>query len=340
MITEFGGVSANEAWLAAAQVLEGRKSSRVQASRCGDTREILRAAISIEDPVQRWVHSRQPAMNLPFSVAEAIWILRGRRDSAFVNYFNRQLPGFAGRVKWYHGAYGFRLKEHYGIDQLERSYEALSCNSDCRQVVLQIWDPRVDMPDRTGSAVADDIPCNIVSILKIRDGKLEWTQIMRSNDFYRGLPYNIAQFTMLQEVLAGWLGVGVGGYFHYADSLHLYDKDREEFLSDEIAENLINADSLRFPKPESDRAFLELESSVEAIIHKSAGIEDLQKLVSLSELHPAHRNLLCVLAAEGIRRRKDPAKAVALMSDFCTNPVFRSMYRDWISRFSIIPIPS
>lgn len=45
---------------------------------------------------------------------------------------------------------------------------------------------------------------------------------MRSNDVHRGLPYNVVQFTTLQEVMAGWLGLEVGGYHHWSDSLHLY----------------------------------------------------------------------------------------------------------------------
>jgi thymidylate synthase len=51
---------------------------------------------------------------------------------------------------------------------------------------------------------------------------------MRSNDAYLGLPHDIFCFTMLQEVMARTLGVGLGSYQHYVGSLHLYDRDRAD----------------------------------------------------------------------------------------------------------------
>ena len=70
--------------------------------------------------------------------------------------------------------------------------------------MLQIWDPCQDLPDQDGKPVSEDIPCNVMALLKIRNGHLYWTQVMRSNDVMRGLPYNIIQFTMLQELFAAW----------------------------------------------------------------------------------------------------------------------------------------
>src|SRR5439155_956769 len=172
----------------------------------------LHAALSIRDSRQRWVASRFPPLNPPFAIAEVIWIICGRQDSKFLNYFNPKLPNFAGTGPTYYGAYGFRLREHFGVDQLERAYRALHSNKDSRQVVLQIWDPRMDLPTESGEPRAPDVPCNLTAILKVRGGRLEWTQVMRSNDLFRGLPHNIVQFTSLQEVIAGWLGLEPGTY--------------------------------------------------------------------------------------------------------------------------------
>ena len=88
----------------------------------------------------------------------------------------------------------------------------------------------LDFPSDNGLPVADDIPCNICSMLKVRNGRLEWSQIMRSNDIFLGLPHNFVQFMTLQEVLAGWIGIEPGTYTHFADSLHLYEKNAERRL--------------------------------------------------------------------------------------------------------------
>ena len=58
----------------------------------------------------------------------------------------------------------------------------------------------------------------------IRQGCLEWLQVMRSNDLIWGTPYNFVQFTSIQEIVAGWLGVEVGNYVHVSDSLHVYQR--------------------------------------------------------------------------------------------------------------------
>lgn len=62
-------------------------------------------------------------------------------------------------------------------------------------------------------------------MFNIRDGRLDWTQIIRSNDIFLGLPHNLVQFTTLHEVMAGWLGVQMGSYNQLSNSLHLYEKD-------------------------------------------------------------------------------------------------------------------
>ena len=197
----------------------------------GSTQEILSFILRIEKPQQRWIVSRFPPYNPAFGLVEFVWIITGNNHSLLPNYWNPSLPKYAGGEQKYHGAYGFRLRNEFGIDQLRRGYEVLSSLPESRQVVLQIWKPEIDLPKADGQPVSKDIPCNVMSLLKLREGRLYWSQIMRSNDVIRGLPYNIIQFTMLQEVMAAWLGVKLGDYIHFADSLHLYQKDLSTFKS-------------------------------------------------------------------------------------------------------------
>ena len=182
----FEGQTANDAWSAAAAKFAG-EIPRAQASRAGSTREILHTAFTIRHPTDRWVFARRPAINPAFAIAETVWILAGRDDSALPNHWNPELPRYTGHGEHYHGAYGHRLRRRFGFDQLERAYLALRNNPVSRQVVLQIWDPNFDFPDEYGQPANQDIPCNVLSMLKVRDGKLEWTQVMRSNDLFTDL---------------------------------------------------------------------------------------------------------------------------------------------------------
>jgi thymidylate synthase len=116
----------------------------------------------------------------------------------------------------------------FGVDQIRYAFESLSAQPHSRQVVLQIWDASSDLPVHAGQPRSQDIPCNICSLLKVREGRLEWTQIMRSNDLKLSWPHNIVQFTTLQEMMAAWLDLELGFYTHYSDSLHVYTNETNE----------------------------------------------------------------------------------------------------------------
>ncbi len=331
MIRLFSGRTADDVWLKVSAALLERDALPKQGSRAGLTQELLHVALSIRYPAERWVVSRQRPINPAFALAEVVWILTGRNDSAFLNYFNSQYPRFAGHGETYHGAYGFRLRKNLGIDQLERAYLALRSRPDSRQVVLQIWDGKVDFPDDNGNPVSEDIPCNVVSLLKVRNGALEWFQIMRSNDLYFGLPYNFVQFTVLQEVMAGWLGLKVHSYNHISDSLHLYERDRMNVVASKPISSEPNTDLLALGKKESDRCFGELGAAADRIIDKTSLPQELALLVARSQLPPAYLNILRVLVAEGLRKRRRTALSKSIMAD-CTNPAFRQIYTRWVER--------
>lgn len=335
MAKMFEGLTANEVWEQARIELTGSPDVQQQQSRGGFTYEFLHVVFSISDPRQWWILSRKPAINPAFAIAEIVWILNGRNDSAFVNCWNRQLPQFAGSDECYHGAYGFRLRRHFGIDQLDRAYAALRANPDSRQVALQIWDPVADLPDFEGKPANTDVPCNVASLLKIRNGKLDWTQIVRSNDLFRGVPYNFVQFSTMQEVLAGWLGVEVGCYTQLSDSLHLYARDLDAAMSSHPGELQQNMDQLSLPKAESDTTWWELSGLMDSMRRIDLTREGLLELWSSAEFMTPFKNLLCIVAAD-IARRKGWLDTIGFFISQCTNPVLVQMWENWFERVGVV----
>lgn len=223
------------------------------------------------------------------------------------------------------------MRRRFGLDQLERAYLALSNNPNSRQVVLQIWGSKIDLPDEVGRPANPDIPCNVLSMLKVRDGKLEWVQVMRSNDLFRGVPYNFVQFTILQEVMAGWLGMGVGSYEHLSDSLHVYENDFGLLQGfDGQAEIVPNLDSLRLPKQESNAAFAALERRMDAMTDENLTEERMREL-SRGDLPEAFENLVRVAAADSARRRGWTGLSDTIVGG-CTNGALVQMWEGWLSR--------
>ena len=326
----FEGASADQVWQKAAEALRMQRGQENQSSRAGATIEIVPACFTISNPRNRWVTSREPALSIAFALAEVIGMINGRQDSGYLNSFNPALPRYAGRGATFHGAYGHRLRRNFQVDQLKTAADALSASPDSRQVVLQIWDTKLDFPTSDGKPRAEDIPCNICSMLKVRDGKLHWTQIIRSNDLFRGVPYNFVQFTILQEVLSGWLNIDVGEYTHIADSLHVYLRDADKTFAYATMPEASNTDSLAAPYEKSQGYWGELNQCVNELSRARTSSE-IERIVISRVLPKAYSNILKIIAADAARRSGN-ADLAREFGEQCDNPVLRTCWERWYDR--------
>lgn len=319
--------SADDGWIAATKLFRDTRNLITYDSRCGQCHDVGRMTLLLSDPRQRWVLSRIPALNPAFALAECVWILTGRNDLAFLQHFNSKYCEYVGHSAQVYGAYGHRIRRGLGIDQFERAFWALKARPSSRQVVIQIWDSRLDLPQTDGSPSSEDIPCNLVSMLKVHGGTLEWTQILRSNDAFLGFPYNVIQFTTLLEVMCGWLGLEMGHYCHITDSFHCYEQDMKYIHAVSRIEGPPNEDSLMFSKADSDRYFRELALRIETLIQPNLDKDQFESITSWPEAPQAIRNILYVLAAESARKRRWKSEREIIGN--CTNGVLQTAFKNW-----------
>lgn len=310
---------------------KAKRGTSRQTSRAGTTRELLHCCLQVAQPQERWTISREPGINPAFALAEVVWILMGRKDSAFLNFWNPALRRFASKGPAYYGAYGERLRFRFGIDQLRAAYEALAARPDSRQVVLQIWDPAGDLPMRAGRPREEDIPCNLCSLLKVRRGRLEWVQVMRSNDLILGLPHNFVQFTMLQELMASWLGVRIGPYIHYSYSLHVYERQLGDLRRVGARRVPPNRDTWSLPYRRTMKVFAELSDRMDGLRQPSLTEKGVGKLCELRTLPPQAANILAIVGADAARRHGHEALAEHL-ARMCSNPPLRTTWARWRAR--------
>ena len=331
----FVGQTANDVWRQAAAVARDVDLALSQASRAGKTRELQDALFSIEDPRQRWISSRLPPMNPAFAIAEVVWIVNGRRDSAFLNFWNPALPKFQGDGEEYYGAYGWRLRHAFGVDQIEQAYHALRENPETRQVVLQIWDPRLDLPKEAGLPRSKDIPCNVCSMLKVRGGRLEWTQIMRSNDLIRGFPHNVVQFTYLQELMAAWLHLDLGNYTHVSDSLHVYEEQLKdlEVMGEDLSETSTDRWDLNFE--DTMKVFSAMALEMDRMRESDSGTNILDS-ARRSDLPQQARNMLLIAGSDAARRKGWPDVSRTAMKE-CADPLLVRLLDLWYERKNFRP---
>jgi len=332
----YRGPTADDVWRQVYRAMMAMAGcQKVQESRGGATLELLHVALEIQYPQQRWIVSRQPAINPALGIAEVFWILAGGNDAPVLNYWFPDLPKFAGEGNTYPGAYGYRLRRQFGVDQIRRACDILSSDPTSRQVVLQLWDASSDLPHDDGRPRCKDIPCNVTALLKVREGRLEWTQILRSNDLHRGLPYNILQFTMLQEVMAGWLGIEIGSYYHWSDSLHVYVDDAAHFSCASPAELESNRDSLTIDIARGEVLVEELYRRTVELTKPEVTESRLEELIMIPEAPVGYQNLMRVLGSESARRRARQDQAVAVMEG-CTNPQLVQAWSAWRERLQTV----
>jgi thymidylate synthase len=117
------------------------------------------------------------------------------------------------------GAYGNRI----GI-QFACAMDKLQQDPATRQAVITLWDQFLD-----NDPGKRDYPCTLSLVFSVGpSGLLELDVTMRSNDVWRGLPYDLFQFSQLQLTAARVLNLEPGTYRHHTHSLHLYYDDIAE----------------------------------------------------------------------------------------------------------------
>lgn len=205
----------------------------IQNSRAGSV-YTLEAPLTVvyEKPWQRVLLDDNRDANPFFHLFEALWLLAGRNDARWLDRFVGDFSSrFAEENGYLHGSYGYRWRKHFDLDgegnpnlpdQLDTVVRLLKANPEDRRVVIQMWDVVSDLGWNF-----KDVPCNLMVVPRIREfeGKpvLDITVFNRSNDIVWGLAgANAVQFSVLQEYLAGRIGVNIGRYYQISNNAHLY----------------------------------------------------------------------------------------------------------------------
>lgn len=175
-------------------------------------------------------HAVIPGRNLnPFAqIAEALWVFAGRDDMYWLERYIPSCRKWSDNGKTWRGAYGPRLvywpsdyvrtKEIKYYNQIDECRKRLIEDPYTRQAIISIWDPARD--NVIGSK---DYPCNNWLHFIIRDNQLHLNVSIRSNDIWFGFSHaDFFIWSMLQEMMAHWVGVEIGDILWNATSFHLY----------------------------------------------------------------------------------------------------------------------
>lgn len=183
------------------------------------TRELVGRITTLERPLERYLFLPKRHNDVFAQFAETMWVLAGRDDIAWLSKYLPRAPDYSDNGRTWHGAYGPRLRRWArDVDQLDKVRRLLSEDQASRRAIMVLFDPAQDFVD------SKDIPCNNWLSWIARDGKLDLSVAIRSNDVMWGFSgANAFECSILQELMAYWLELEVGCARYFATSFHLYD---------------------------------------------------------------------------------------------------------------------
>ena len=99
---------------------------------------------TVTNPRERVLFNPQRRANPYFHVMETIWMFAGLRNVDWLKQFNSQITEYAESNGDINGAYGYRWRKHFDVDQIAGVIKELQERPDSRQAVIAMYDPRVD----------------------------------------------------------------------------------------------------------------------------------------------------------------------------------------------------
>lgn len=160
----------------------------------------------------------------------------GNLDTAYGHYWRK----FPSAQKDENG--NWVVKE---IDQIQYVIDEIRRNPYSRRLVVSAWEP--------GNATTSKLPpCHYTYAFNVSDGKLNCHLTQRSGDIALGIPFNLAAYSLLTQIIAQETGLGLGYFAHTIIDAHIYYADKgspmEKYDHSEGLKEQLKREPLPLPK--------------------------------------------------------------------------------------------
>ena len=160
-------------------------------------------------------------LHLKSIIYELLWFLRGDTNVRYL-----QEHGVRIWNEWAdeHGdlgpVYGHQWRswpDYNGgtIDQIQNVLDMIRNHPDSRRMIVSAWNPaeveQMALP-----------PCHCLFQFYVADGRLSLQLYQRSADTFLGVPFNIASYALLLQMMAQVTGLKPGDFIHTTGDTHLY----------------------------------------------------------------------------------------------------------------------
>lgn len=107
------------------------------------------------------------------------------------------------------------------IDQISDAINMIKNNPDSRRIIVSAWNVadlgNMNLP-----------PCHAFFQFYVANGKLSLQLYQRSADIFIGVPFNIASYALLLQMMAQVTGLQVGEFVHTLGDAHIYNNHIEQ----------------------------------------------------------------------------------------------------------------
>jgi thymidylate synthase len=169
-------------------------------------------------------------LHLKSIIHELLWFLRGDTNVRYLQEHGVRIwnewadeAGELGPV-YGHQWRSWPAPDGGHIDQIAQVVDGIRRNPDSRRLIVSAWNvadvERMRLP-----------PCHCLFQFYVAEGRLSLQLYQRSADIFLGVPFNIASYALLLQMVAQVTGLEAGEFIHTLGDAHLYLNHVEQALA-------------------------------------------------------------------------------------------------------------
>ncbi|HET9569849.1 MAG TPA: thymidylate synthase [Bacteroidales bacterium] len=182
-------------------------------------------------------------LHLKSIIYELLWFLQGDTNAKYlqdngVRIWNEWADenGDLGHI------YGYQWRswpDYNGgsIDQISNAIETIKTNPDSRRIIVSAW----NVADLSNMNLP---PCHAFFQFYVANGRLSLQLYQRSADIFLGVPFNIASYAALLQMMAQVTGLIAGDFVHTLGDAHIYTNHYDQ-VKEQLSRDPRNLPTLR-----------------------------------------------------------------------------------------------
>ena len=166
-------------------------------------------------------------LHLKSIIYELLWFLQGNTNVKYLqDHGVRIWNEWADKNGELGPVYGHQWRswpDYNGgvIDQISNVVEQIKKNPDSRRLIVSAW----NVAEVDSMALP---PCHTLFQFYVAEGKLSLQLYQRSADTFLGVPFNIASYALLLQMMAQVTGLKPGEFVHTTGDTHVYTNHLEQ----------------------------------------------------------------------------------------------------------------